>query len=299
MELQVDHEKKIRAVCFSKDRYPIFKELNDSSSSGCMIKRFTKSDEDVMIDDQSTISKIDLSFDKCTTVTVNPIRKIINEFRLYDKVNIKAFITDLSPAENTESNGRMLPMQTGYVHDESGTCPITIFGECCGKVENNKSYLFTQLNLSRFRSTRLLKSTEITKIEVITMDEIDLQNRINTKSTEVACQIVSVQLDTLREKILCPDCKSEILIKAGLGTCDTCTSLHAESVCIKESNVKFVILTKKNEKIHLTSQLVFLKNLSDQGIDNKKQFAASLTKLQLLICYDTERNTVTSVKVQS
>ena len=41
MDIQMDPTTKVRAVCFCKDRYEIFKELNSSSSTGCTLKFFS------------------------------------------------------------------------------------------------------------------------------------------------------------------------------------------------------------------------------------------------------------------
>ena len=37
---------KVRGVCFCKDRYPVFKELNNSSSTGCTLKTSSQPYED-------------------------------------------------------------------------------------------------------------------------------------------------------------------------------------------------------------------------------------------------------------
>ena len=52
---------KRRAVCFSKDRYIIFKELDESGEQGCMILSYDANDNDILINDCTKVSKIALS----------------------------------------------------------------------------------------------------------------------------------------------------------------------------------------------------------------------------------------------
>ena len=45
-DIQMNPITKVRGVCFCKDRYPIFKELNNSSSTGCTLKTSSQPYED-------------------------------------------------------------------------------------------------------------------------------------------------------------------------------------------------------------------------------------------------------------
>ena len=70
------------------------------------------------------------------------------------------------------------------------------------------------------------------------MEDIDLDSCQCGNKQTVKCKIVSVNLDTLREKKLCPKCKSEITLDDGLANCEKCRTLSVESICIRQSKVQ-------------------------------------------------------------
>ena len=79
---------------------------------------------------------------------------------MFHKVNIKASVTEVSPVTTTEDCGKCINMQTALVHDKSGTSSITLFDMNYNQMQNNKSYIFTKLSLSKDISLRLLKITK-------------------------------------------------------------------------------------------------------------------------------------------
>ena len=93
---------KIRAVCFSKDRYIIFKELDESGEQVCMIRSYDTNDNDILINDCTKVSKIALEFNQAKDTVYSDIKSVINEFSLYTRVNIKGKITDLSVATEND-----------------------------------------------------------------------------------------------------------------------------------------------------------------------------------------------------
>ena len=64
MDIQMDLTTKVWAICFCKDRYPIFKELNSSSSTGYTLKFFSQPYEDILINGNSVVQKKSLNFEK-------------------------------------------------------------------------------------------------------------------------------------------------------------------------------------------------------------------------------------------
>ena len=55
MELQTLNGKR-RAFCFIKDRYIIWKELDENGEQGCMITSCYKNDNDILINDYTKVS---------------------------------------------------------------------------------------------------------------------------------------------------------------------------------------------------------------------------------------------------
>ena len=82
-------------------------------------------------------------------IKISDMKTIINEYWLFEKVNIKAFFTEVSPVTTTEVYGKYINMQTALVHDDkSGTSSITLLNMKYNQMKNNISYIFTKLSLS-------------------------------------------------------------------------------------------------------------------------------------------------------
>ena len=139
----MDPTTKVRVVCFCKDQYLIFKELNNSSSTGCILKFCSRPYAVILINDKTVVVRKSSNFEKSSDV-----KKIINEYRLFEKVNIKASVTEVSPVTTTEVYDKCINMQTALVHHKSGTSSIILF-DMNYKIQNNKSYVFTKLSLSK------------------------------------------------------------------------------------------------------------------------------------------------------
>ena len=91
---------------------------------------------------------------------LSDFKTIINEYRLFEKVNIKASVTEVSPVTTTKVCDKCINMQTALAHHKSGTSFIILFDMNYNQIENNKSYVFTKLSLSKDMSSRLLKITK-------------------------------------------------------------------------------------------------------------------------------------------
>ena len=148
MDLQRLNGKR-RAVCLSKDRYIVFKELDGSGELDCMITSYDTNDNDILINDCTKVSKLALDFNKAKDKVYSDIKSVINEFNLYTRVNIKGKITDLSVATENDVRGTMMAIKTAIIHDESGFAPLTIFGDICDAVKDEKFYNICNLSLSK------------------------------------------------------------------------------------------------------------------------------------------------------
>ena len=131
MEIQMDPTTKIRAVCFCKN----------SSSTGCTLKFFIQPYEDILMNDNTVVQRKKLNFEKSSEIKTSDIKTKINEYRLFEKVNINAFVTEVSLVTTTEVYDKCINMQTALVHDKSGTSAITLFNMNCNQIQNNSSLL--------------------------------------------------------------------------------------------------------------------------------------------------------------
>ena len=98
---------------------------------------------------------------------------------MYTRVNIKGHITDLSvPTENVVGV-KMMAIKTAIIHDESEFAPLTIFGDIWDVVKYKKCYDIRNLSPSKYKSDRILKSTEITKFKQIDGLNVNVEGREN------------------------------------------------------------------------------------------------------------------------
>ena len=97
MDIQMDPATKVRVLCFCKDQYSIYKELNNSSSTGCTLKFFSRPYAVIFINDKTVVMRKRSNFEK-----LSDFKTIINEYRLFEKVNIKASVTEVSPVTTTK-----------------------------------------------------------------------------------------------------------------------------------------------------------------------------------------------------
>ena len=95
MGLQTFNGKR-RAVCFSKNRCIIFKELDESGQQDYMITSYDTNDKDILINDYTKVSKLALAFNKAKDTVYSDIKSVINDFSLYTCGYIKEKITDVS-----------------------------------------------------------------------------------------------------------------------------------------------------------------------------------------------------------
>ena len=81
---------------------------------------------------------------------------------------------------------------------------------------NNKSYLYTHFSLSKYKSERILKSTEVSKvIETPLDDSFKLSDRpVVKRIEEIVCKIFTVNLSSM---VLC---KMEVKPDDDVALCD-------------------------------------------------------------------------------
>ena len=109
--------------------------------------------------------KFALDFNKAKDAVYSDIKSVVNEFSFYTPVNIKGKITDLSVATENYVGGMVMAIKTVTFLDESGFATLTIFGDICDVVKDEKCYDFCNLSLSKYKWDCILKTKEITKLK--------------------------------------------------------------------------------------------------------------------------------------
>ena len=149
MNLQVEPGDLKRVVCFGKQRYELFRKVNDSDTEGVVIKRPRFQNDDILITDYTNINTSTI-IPGTVEQKITTVSEVLTEASMFNLVNIEAMISHLSNITQRERDGKTVTVRTGVVHDETGFANVSIFEELTNKVVNGKSYRFTNLNVGRF-----------------------------------------------------------------------------------------------------------------------------------------------------
>lgn len=88
-------------------------------------------------------------------------------------------------------------MQTGFLHEKLWSAPILFFGDTCNNFNNDQSFQLASMSLSKYKSDKILKSTDATKVTGAKMENRNMEERRKSLNEVMACKIVSVVLSTL------------------------------------------------------------------------------------------------------
>ena len=109
-------------------------------------------------------------------------------------------------------------------------------------------------------------------------------------------KLVSVDLDTVGEKILCPKCKLEIILDDGFADYEKYRTLSVDSICIKQSKVQLTASSvADNSQRQLTCPLLLLEQASGKKLSGQINSIGSLIKIPFDAVYNSESKAVTSI----
>ena len=128
-----------------------------------------------------------------------------------------------------------------------GNCddiPITVFAELVYKLKEPSTLILTDFRISKYMTTKLLKSTELLTIQKAKRKVIiDTDDIIDSNHGQVTSEILSFELDSLNEKIFCTKCEwNGELLDEELVICNSCNTMTTEDSCKKLENVIFTPL---------------------------------------------------------
>ena len=248
MSSQVESGDLKRIVCFSKQRYELFRKVNNSDTEGVVIKRPRFQNDDILITDYTNINTSTII--PCTAKQkITTISEVLTEAAVYDRVNIEAVISHLSNITQHESDGKMATVRTGVVHDQTGFANVSIFEELTNKVVNAKSYRFTNLNVGRFKRERVLKTMDVSKIVEIKDLEVEVENydtKLNT--VEFLGKYTSADLPSLEVQYKCPKCNNTVSIQDEIAVCGNCSTVTIGDECRSNSNIKGIVMDAKTKR---------------------------------------------------
>ena len=84
-----------------------------------MITSYGTSDNDILINDCTKVSKIALDFNKAKDTVYSDIKSAINVFSLFTRVNMKGKITDSSVTTENDVGVMLMSIKSSIFYDES------------------------------------------------------------------------------------------------------------------------------------------------------------------------------------
>lgn len=165
---------------------------------------------------------------------------------------LKGFVTKVGDMEHVEKDGKNLSFVKVVLQDQTDSIQVTLFGGS-HNVELEKCYVITKLRISKYMSTRILKTTEFSTVTENTDGVIgifrnsrklhELHNEdFNDYNLTFFAKIVSVDMKSLSVKLCCSACKGdELTIEDDFAICNSCQHICANG-CIKVSNVAFTVI---------------------------------------------------------
>ena len=227
-----------------------------------MITSYGTSDNDILINDCTKVSKISLDFNKAKDTVYSDIKSAINVFSLFTRVNMKGKITDSSVTTENDVGVMLMSIKSSIFYDESWFASLTIFGDICDVVKEEKYYDICNLSLSKYKLDRILKTIEITKLKKI--DDLDS----NTEGREIDQYIIKIKKTilvnskSLKVKCKCPEWKHEILIEKNFSTYNNWDIFTVKSFCIKDEKVRCVFQSDVKERFTLMIPLFLLRKIT-------------------------------------
>ena len=121
----------------------------------------------------------------------------------------------LNDIEDNTKDGISLKVQKGMMKDQESCIHFSIFGETMIdklKIQNDVVYRFDHPMVSKFSSTRYLKTTGTTTAEVLTDHDIAAPSQMDQYGLPkvISVKVVKLNLSSLNEKLTCSTCNEEV-----------------------------------------------------------------------------------------
>ena len=101
-------------------------------------------------------------------------------------------------------------------------------------MKDKKYYEICDLSLSKYKSDRILKTTDIMRLKEIDDLHLNVEGREISQNITKNGKIILVNSKSLNLKYKCPESKNEILIEKDFATFHNCDIFTAKSICIED-----------------------------------------------------------------
>ena len=201
---------------------------------------------------------------------------------------------------------KKIHLRKATLQDKTNDIPITIFGDLVNQIDNEgMTVTSTDLRVSKYMTIRLLKSTDTTKFQVSDKEmSVDPKDLRDANSKSMTATIVSVDLTSLNEHLVCLKCKQIIVplddddkdeVGKSIFICNACNSMVDETQCKSVGKVIFSAQTQQM-KVTLNAELALVVTVFGVPLTEKSKLTRSMIKSYVNIKYSVADFKVTSIE---
>ena len=309
-------DDEMRVVSFSPEKHKLLQKI-EHNNTGCELKKFRYSDKhEIIINHNTLVREIQPTFRK---IERKPkfftVAHINNESQVYEIVNVTAIIYNVSPIEIVETEDKTHYLRKATLQDTTDKIPVTIFGdlvnnELVNTVEENPiTIVITELRVSQYMNTRLLKTTEASTITeslrniYVPRDEMEDANFAIVDNAK----ITSVELASLQEKLLCSRCRNTVekVVDSerdkddddqdSFYVCNNCSRMTNKDGCKKLGKV---IFTAKigNSHMRFNANPSIITSIFQVPLKQEIKLAMSMIKTEVIVKYSKADLQVVSMR---
>lgn len=285
--LQTEKDAK-RVVCFSPEKHRLIAKIN-KEKQGCEIKKFRLNDKDeIMVGDYSSVKQQSLPFPQTEIERkLTQISTILNETGLFEVVNVRGFIHNLTAIESVDRNGENLKLRKGIITDETGSMPITFFADATDKVRDHAGFLISDVRVSKYMCERLLKCTATSVLTEDTNIKFDEEDLTHTTKATLKGKIIGLCLATLDKKYTCSNCNEPVEVDDEMYICSACSNMATIDDATSKNSVSLTILADgKKHCLFVAKDLLVATFKESEKLKLAKKMLAAKVELEYTIADD-------------
>ena len=224
------------------------------------------------------------------------VSHVNNEAQIFDIVNLVALVFNVSQIQTVEKDGRVIRLRKAKVKDATDDIPLTLFDSMVDVIEEKSKYMLTDLLVSKYKFTRLLKIKESTKITPAGGElSLDVENFKDSNHEIIKGTISSIELNSLVEKYLCQKCKAKVNVDNEIVICSHCNTMTTTDSTVKSGNIPFTVTgISCKVRLHVTSEILL--EQFKTPITEKFKLGKSVLMSNVLVVYCVTDNQVTKLE---
>ena len=158
--LQTKDEER-RVVSFSPEKRKLLSKIQ-AKNTNCELRKCRSNSKDkIIINDYTSVKEIEITCEKKENKRNFVSAAFVNkEAQLYDALNIIRFVYNVSSIQIVEKNEQQISLRKASLKDHTVEISITFFGNLAEKVPEQTTFSLTDLRVSKYMNTRLLKTTK-------------------------------------------------------------------------------------------------------------------------------------------